>query len=388
MLSLNKTPHKTTDQVLKSAISVAEHYGFLPIELIMPDYGKKKRSKIPQHTEYLSPFDNELATVVRSYIEHEYTQLTEPILFYQSNINSKNKDKISFGLHVLGTSNSIAEALLIKTALSTLDELGISEYCVHINSIGDRDSTIRFTKELTNYLRKNMNNMPASARQAMKKDVFHAYNQLLKKQHQLCTSAPCTVEFLTETSREHLREILEYFEIAKIDYELDPTIIGHQDCYSKTLFEIRGTMQNDEDKPVVFARGGRYDELSKKAFRQHIPATGIVFEYEKKGRIPKKISTAEKRRPKFYFIQLGFEARLRSLKIIEMLRKAKIPVYQSLGKDQLGGQLELAHELGIPYCIIMGHKEALEGTVIVRNIDSRAQDIISVENLTQHLKKI
>jgi len=388
MLSLANTPHKTTDKALKCAASVAEHYGFLPIESIMPEYGTRKRSKLPQHTEYLSSFDNELVSVIRSYIEHGHSRLTEPTLFYQSGVNLKNPDKILFGLHVLGTSHSIAEALLIKTALATLDDLGISNRRVHVNSIGDRDSATRFTKELTNYLRKNMNDMPAHSRQAMKKDVFYAYNQLLKKQHQLCSSAPSTVEFLTESSRVHLREILEYLENAQIDYELDPTVIGHQDCYSKTLFEIRGVPENEEDELVVFARGGRYDELSKKAFRQRIPATGIIFEYEKKGRISQKITIPQKRKPKFYFIQLGFEARIRSLVIIEMLRKARIPVYQSLGKDQLSEQLELADELGIPYCIIMGHKEALDGTVIVRNLDTRAQDIVSVEDLPKYLKQV
>ncbi|HED38026.1 MAG TPA: hypothetical protein ENI76_07265, partial [Ignavibacteria bacterium] len=158
--------------------------------------------------------------------------------------------------------------------------------------------------------------------------------------------------------------------------------------YSKTLFEIRSIPKDKEDEVVVLARGGRYDELSKKAFRQQIPATGIIFEYERKGHIPQKITTVKKKKPRFYFIQLGFEARIRSLIVIEMLRKAKIPVYQSLGKDQLGGQLELAVELAIPYCIIMGHKEALEGTVIVRNIDSRVQSIITVDDLPQYLKTI
>ncbi|HEC32995.1 MAG TPA: hypothetical protein ENI63_01915, partial [Candidatus Kaiserbacteria bacterium] len=110
MLLLTKTPHKTTEKALKHAASVAEHYGFLPIESILPDYGKKKRSGIPQHTEYTSSFDNELASVIRSYIEHGYAQLTEPTLFYKSNINPKNPDKVLFGLHVIGSSHSIAEA--------------------------------------------------------------------------------------------------------------------------------------------------------------------------------------------------------------------------------------------------------------------------------------
>lgn len=388
MLSVTNTSHKNTEQVLRRAISVAEHYGFLPIESVMPEYGSEKKSKIPQHATYLSSFDNELAGVMRSYIEHGHARLSEPTLFYQQSVNRRDPTKILFGLHILGSSHSIAEALLIKTALATLDELGITKRCVHVNSVGDRDSANRFAKELTSYLRGHLNDLPGYSRHAMKRDVFYAYDQLLKKRHELCEEAPSTVEFLTETSRKHFSEVLEYFEIAHVEYQLDPTLIGHRDCYSKTLFEIRAIPKDDDDELLVYARGGRYDELSKKAFRQHIPAVGIIFECEKKGRLPKRLSRERRWKPKFYFIQLGFEARLRSLVVIEMLRQAHISVYQSLGKSQLAEQLKLAEELEIPHCIIMGHKEALEKSVIVRNMDSRAQETIAVDRLSQYLKTL
>ena len=102
----------------------------------------------------------------------------------------------------------------------------------------------------------------------------------------------------------------------------------------------------------------------------------------------KNIENVQKRKPKFYFIRLGFEARLRSLIIVEMLRQAHIPVYQSLGKEQLADQMELAEQLDIPYSIIMGHKEALEKSVIVRNMDNRSQSIIPINELTQYLKTL
>ncbi len=386
MITLTHTPYTRTDQALKRAISVIEHYGFSPIEEIMPEYGPKNRSRIPQHTEYVNPFDKELAAVVRSYIEHGHARLKEPTLFYHRGVEQKGSNKVLFGLHVIGLSNSIAEALLIKAALAILDDLNISDHCVYVNSIGDKDSANKFTKELTNYLKKNLADMPSHSRQAFKKDVFYAYEQLLRKQHPLCSEAPCTVEFLSEASRKHFREILEYFEVAEVPYELDPMLIGHRDCYSKTLFEIR--IPGEDGSFSVCAHGGRYDELARKAFRQQIPAAGVIFEYEKKGRMPKQIDGRKSYKPRFHFIQVGFEARLRSLVVLEKLRKSRITVHQSLGKEQLTEQLRLTEDLSIPYCIIMGHKEALDGTVIVRNMDTRAQEIIPVERLPEHLRTL
>ena len=36
---------------------------------------------------------------------------------------------------------------------------------------------------------------------------------------------------------------------------------------------------------------------------------------------------------------------------------------------------------------VLGQKEALDGTVIVRNMNNRSQDTIKIKNLSEHLKK-
>jgi histidyl-tRNA synthetase len=94
------------------------------------------------------------------------------------------------------------------------------------------------------------------------------------------------------------------------------------------------------------------------------------------------------KKPKIFFIQLGFEAKLKSLGIIEILRKAKIPVMQALPKDKLNAQLTSAEELGIPYTLIFGQKEALEGTVIIRDMSNRSQNTVPIANLPVFLKKV
>lgn len=392
MISLTNTPYSQTEKVLKCVTGVVEHYGFLPVEKVLPDYPVHLRRRVPaiSRMNHFSPFDAELARVMYSYTEHmQEDEPAEPVLLYHRSLPTQKSDRIFFGLHVIGSPQSIGEALLIKAALTILDELGMTERCVHINSIGDRDSSNRFTKELTNYLRKNINDLPGYCRESMKKDVVHAYSQLADRSHALCGNAPCTVEFLTEQSRQHFKEVLEYLDRTEIPYELAPTLVGNKDYYSKTLFEIRSQSPKDIE-PTVYCRGGRYDEMAKNFFKKDIPAVSLILECEKKGHLL-KYPTAKKttkQKPKLYFIQLGGEAQVRSLAIMETLRKAHIPVHQSLGHSRLSAQLELANNLSIPYSIIMGHKEALEETVIVRNMDTRSQDIVRVAILPEYLKGI
>jgi len=74
--------------------------------------------------------------------------------------------------------------------------------------------------------------------------------------------------------------------------------------------------------------------------------------------------------------------------VIEILRQAKVPIIQSIVKDSLGAQLAHAEKLRVPLVIILGQKEALEGTVIVRNMDTRSQDTVKINELPEYLKHL
>ena len=142
-------------------------------------------------------------------------------MFSYRNANSSNKsDKQkksadkgqSLNLQIFGSSKSVTEVILIKTALALLSDKGIEDVCVGINSIGDKESTNKFVRELANYYRKNINKMSPHCRQLFKKDSF----SLLECDKQDCCGslneeAPKAISFLSEPSRQHFKEVLEGF---------------------------------------------------------------------------------------------------------------------------------------------------------------------------------
>ena len=94
------------------------------------------------------------------------------------------------------------------------------------------------------------------------------------------------------------------------------------------------------------------------------------------------------KRPVASFIQLGSDSKLISLEVIELLRQVKIPLYLSLAKDRLGAQVSSIEKYHTPYVIVMGKKEAVERTAIVRRNDTHAQEIVSLEDLPKYMKKV
>ena len=76
------------------------------------------------------------------------------------------------------------------------------------------------------------------------------------------------------------------------------------------------------------------------------------------------------------------------MNVIEQLRTAHIPIMQSISKDTLAVQLAIAEKSGAPYALIFGHKEAIDNTVIVRDMQNRKQETIKLSNLPEYLKKL
>ena len=398
-------PHiKTTldikaNDFIKKASYVASYYGFRPLEIAFKKKkgGKNKlRIRNDEVIKKTDSFSNELADIIKSYVSHNPMTPEEPILLYRNRIieqprNKNNKKIIRFGLSVLGIEKSVAEALILKTALAILDDIGLKENCVHINSIGDRDSATSFTRELQSYLRKHINEMPAQYREMLKRNTFQAFEYLRRKKHPAHKEIPRSMEFLSDKSRKHLREVLEYLEAVDVPYEINNELIGNKDCYSQTLFEIRNaeTDENVDYHDDILVRGGRCDEIANQLFRLNVPVVGIMFEYSQRGIntsiLKQKIIN---RKPKIYFIQLGARAKLHSLQIIEMLRKSGVPISQSLSSDALSTQLEIAKNKKIPYVAIMGQRETLDGTVIVRDLKTQSQNTISIASLPDYIKKI
>ena len=139
----------------------------------------------------------------------------------------------------------------------------------------------------------------------------------------------------------------------------------------------------------VLAKGGRCDEIIKNMFNINAPAVGIVFEFDKKGIKKRELNLLKKsKKPKIYFVQLGYEAKLKSLLIMDILRRANIPVYHSLYNDKLVSQLALAQYFNVPYTIIMGSREAIDGTIIVKNMNTQFQNTIPVDELVNYIKKL
>ena len=296
---------------------------------------------------------------------------------------------MSLELHIMGPSSAIAEALLVVVANAITEESGIKERVLSVNNIGSSDSSNRFVRDVGLYLRKHIESISPTLRPRAATDPLGTLVQLIERGHPAAPRAPQAMEYLTEEERRKFWELLEYLETFGLPYELNAHILGSRDCWSHSLFEI-STTDTESGARIPVAFGGRYDPLASRFARTPASAAmvSITCEVRGKTRIPReKRAPQNEAQPAIYFAHLGGEARRRALSVMENLRRAAIPVHQGLWHERIAEQMNTARELSVPYILIMGHKEAMEGTILVREVATNSQDAIPLPELPNYLKR-
>jgi histidyl-tRNA synthetase len=399
---IGKSREAGAQKNLDKTAEIAMYYGFIPHSCKIPvtkdDISKAKcyLEDIPDQKSVWRNYaicpESKIA-ILRTYTEKNLASSLNPTYIYFERIvgdkTNKNKDpnEKSLGLEILGTGKSIAEAILIQTSIEILKEAGYPETIVELNSVGDKDSVARFNREFVNYCKKNGENFHEPCQQILKNSPFKTLECKDEKCREIMSRAPKSISFLSESSREHFKEVLEYLEMLGIPYRINDWLIGSRSFTTQTVFGIKNLAdQNIFAEPLAI--GARYNGLAKKiGFKKDMPAIGVSLQFKWNSKTESS-KCAKIKKPKFYFIQLGFEAKLKSLKVVEMLRQAKMPVYQSLSRDKMASQIGMAENMEIPYTIIMGQKEAFEDSLIVRNMNTRAQETVKIGELSEYLKKI
>lgn len=374
-------------EFLKIASHVAEHFGFRTAESLRkhPACTDEYYTNLPyslNNDDVSDDVEGRIVNGLSTFCLEKLHAIEGPVLLYT--LDTTGEPAAVF--HIFNVSKSIAEAILIQTNRALATELGHATHTVHINSLGDVDSMVRYNRELTNFLRKRLDVLPDEAREQLKKHAFHTLRHLIDTDHEISYRTPSPLEFLSDTSRKHFRDIIEFFDMTDTPYEINPRLINNHEYYSDALFKIEIPIKEDTPSPLQI-QGGRFDDFVFRQIKKKTSAVGsvaILKDHISPSRLPRTKFDA----PSVYIIQLGFGPKVKSLLLVNELRQAGIMVWQDLANDSLSAQLRDAENKLVSYVIIIGQKEYVDGTAIVRDMVARKQEAVPFNQLTKRIKRV
>ena len=348
------------------------------------------------------------ASVMRSFFQHGMFNLPQPLkLWYfgpffraENPQAGRYRQFWQIGLEVLEEQNPAVDAQMIQIFYNILQELKIKNLIVEVNSIGDSQCRPYYKKLLSNYLRARESALCGDCKKRFRKNPLRVLDCKDEKCQQIKSQAPQILDHLCDECNSHFKEVLELLEEVGLPYRLNSYLVRGLDYYTKTVFEIftetsiknkdqEGEQGDESKKSLALGGGGRYDALAKLIGKKDVPAVGGALGVERIIQAMKAVPVKfpAEPNPHVFLAQLGSLAKRKSLKLFEDFRKERILVAESFGRDSLKFQLNKANKLGARYVLIIGQKEALEGMVIVKDMESGKQDNLKIEKVVNEIKK-
>jgi len=336
------------------------------------------------------------APVARAFIENGMQNLPQPVKLwylgpffrYEHPQAGRYRQFWQFGAEVLGEKSAVIDAQVILIFYNILKNLKFKNLVVEVNSIGDYQCRPYYKKLLTNYLRSRESSLCPDCRHRIRENPLRVLDCKEEKCQPIKAQAPQILDHLCEECHGHFKELLEFLDELELPYQLNPYLVRGLDYYTKTVFEIsEGTEEGKQQGSLV--GGGRYDTLVKIIGGKDTPACGGAGGIERIVNIMKlrKMSSEPHHKSQIFLAQLGQLARRKSLKVFEDFRKANIDVVESFGRDSLKAQLAKSDKVGARYTLILGQKEALEGTLIIRDMQTGRQENIRLEKVVSEMKR-
>lgn len=346
--------------------------------------------------DYLTMRPEGTAPIVRAYIEQGMQNLPQPVkLWYFGPYFRSERPQFGryrqfwqFGFEALGEESPVLDVQIIQIFYNILRDLKFKNLIVVANSIGCSQCRPYFKKLLVSYFRNREASLCVDCKRRLRENALRILDCKEEKCQPVISQAPQIIDHLCEVCHKHFKWVLEFFDDLSLPYTLNPYLVRGLDYYTKTVFEI--TEDTEEGKKLgALTGGGRYDNLAKILGGKPTPACGgaagieriIILMKEKGVKIP-SLSP-----PKLFLAQLGELAKRKSLTLVEGFRKIKIPISESLGRDSLKAQLNRANKIGVKYALILGQKEALEGTIIIKDMETGKQDLVKLEKVVEEMKK-
>ncbi|MEK7115910.1 MAG: histidine--tRNA ligase [Patescibacteria group bacterium] len=335
------------------------------------------------------------AAIVRAFIHHGMFNLPQPVkLWYLGPMfrhdrpqHGRYRQFQQFGCEVLGDDGAVIDAQLILLAHLFFKELGI-EATVQVNSIGTPESRANYKNALVSYFRTKRNKLSEDDKKRLLKNPLRILDSKDPAVQEMKTEAPQIVDWLDEASKGHFMRVLEYLDELDIPYQLNPYLVRGLDYYTQTVFEFYANSSDQDLAQSSIGGGGRYDGLCELLGGRPTPAAGFAVGLDRVFNLLKEMKLASPQNVADVFVaQLGDQGRKKALAIFEELRAHGIYAIEAFGKHAIKAQMEIANRKKVKCAIIIGQKEVLDGTAIIRDMDAGTQEIVDVRKVVQEVKK-
>lgn len=332
--------------------------------------------------------------MVRAYLEHDMASWNQPVkLWYLAPVFGATASQAEVtiqqqaGLFTFGDVDPTTDAMMIYYLWQILSDLKLTgDLIVNINTTGCQTCRAKYRKILVNYYQPQKGSLCKQCQGDLSVQPIDLLACQETKCIELKKQAPSLLDYLCIACREHFRIVLESIDELGVAYDLNPHQFPKNHTGYQTVFEVTPVSNGASAQPL--ASGGRFDGLVERLGGRTTPIFGCIINLDPTTAFiaSQNFAIPPLPKPDLYVIQLGERAKKSCYNVIAHLGHEGLSAVCQPNKDSLKTQLQLAENEGVRFAIIVGQREAIDGTVILRDMLEGTQETLSQLELVHVLK--
>jgi histidyl-tRNA synthetase len=306
---------------------------------------------------------------------------------YERPQSGRQRQFHQIGVEAFGSDSPELDVEIITMGLEFLNELGIKNLKVAINTLGDPESRENYHQALVDYFTPFKDQLSDDSKIRLEKNPLRILDSKDKNDQEIVKNAPSILDYLNDASKERFEYLKSLLDDLDVNYVVDPTMVRGLDYYNHTIFEFMVTDPAFNNKEITVLAGGRYNGLVEELGGPETPGIGFGLGVERLLLLLDDKLNLETDLD-VYLVTIGEKAEKASVKILSNLRAAGFSADKDYLQRKTKAQFKTANNLNARYTVTIGDNELENDTANVKNMATGDEHPVSLENLSDELKRI
>ena len=308
---------------------------------------------------------------------------TGPNFRYEQPQSGRYRQHTQVGVEAIGSSDPALDAEVIWMAVYAQRELlGLKKVRLLINSLGCADCRPSYREKLVEFLA-NCDLDEATRKRADMNPLRVLDDKREEVQKQL-SNVPLIADHLCQECQNHHIQVLAYLDQLGVKYEKAPRLVRGLDYYVRTTFEC---VHDGLGAQSAIGGGGRYDGLIETLGGPNMGGVGFGLGVDRTCLAvqAENLDGNTDQVTKVYVIPIGAGANLIAMNLVGKLRSQSIGTELAFDGRSMKAAMKSADRSGAKFALLIGDDEMAKQSVLVKNLVSGEQELITLESISQHL---
>ncbi|CAI2605065.1 Histidine--tRNA ligase [Apilactobacillus kunkeei] len=313
-----------------------------------------------------------------------------PMFRYERPQSGRQRQFHQIGVEAFGSESPELDVEVISMAVNYLQNLGIDDLRVAINTLGDKQTRADYRQALIDYLEPHFEELSDDSKERLHKNPLRVLDSKAPEDQLIVDGAPSILDYLTDDAQKHFDRVTRLLDDLGIKYDVDHTMVRGLDYYNHTIFEIMANAKELGEGYTTICAGGRYDGLVEELGGPQMPGVGFGLGVERLLLLmdSKNFQFPDTFGLDAYVVGIGDDAIVEALKVVQALRNQDFKADKDYLARKPKAQFKSADKLDAKFTLTLGDNELESNTIHVKNMADGNEVTVDINEVKDNFAEL